>query len=84
MKYLVVTLRGPDFDSQMIPAHYEFLDRLRGEGLLEQAGPFTDKSGGAYVLKAGSLDEALALAEQDPLYVRNCSTIAVREWDSKM
>jgi len=83
MKYLVVTVRGPDFDSQLIPAHYEFLDRLRGEGLLEQAGPFTDKTGGAYVLRAASLDEAVALAKQDPLYLRNCSTITVREWASK-
>lgn len=82
MKYLVLTVRGPEFDPQMIPAHYEFLDRLRNETLLEQAGPFTDMSGGAYVLTADSLDEAVALAEQDPLYLRNCSTIIVREWDA--
>ena len=82
MKYLVLTLRGPEFDPQVIPAHYEFLTQLRNDSVLEQAGPFTDNSGGAYVLKADSLDEAVALAEQDPLYLRNCSTIIVREWDA--
>lgn len=82
MKYLVTTLRGPAFNPEAIPAHYEFLDGLRTRGLLEQAGPFTDKSGGAYVLRASNIDEARRLAEQDPLHLRNCSCIAVQEWDA--
>ena len=83
MKYLVLTIRRPDFDPEAIPAHYRFLDDLRGRGLLEQAGAFTDRTGGAYVLKAGSRDEALGLAKQDPLHLRQCSTITVHEWDAK-
>jgi len=83
MKYLVMTLRKPDFDPQFIPAHYEFLDRLREQGQLEQAGPFTDKTGGAYVLRAASFDGARKLAEQDPLHLQECSTISIREWDAK-
>ena len=83
MKYLVLTLRGPGFNPDVIPAHYEFLDELRHRELLEQAGPFTDKTGGAYVLKADSLNEATCLAEQDPLHARNCSTIVVREWAAR-
>ena len=51
--------------------------------MLEQAGPFTDRSGGAYVLRAASLDEATQLARQDPLHVHDCSDVSVREWDSK-
>ena len=82
MKYLVMTIRTPTFDAQVIPAHYRFLEDLRDQGMLEQAGPFTDKTGGAYVLTARSLDGALHLALQDPLYLRRCSTIEVREWDS--
>ena len=83
MKYLVLTRRGPSFDPDVIPAHYEFLDELRHRGLLEQAGPFTDKTGGAYVLNADSLNEAIALADQDPLQARRCSTIEVLEWNSQ-
>jgi uncharacterized protein YciI len=82
MKYLVITMRRPEFDPNAIPAHYEFLDDLRERALLEEAGPFTDKSGGAYVLRAESLEEARRLAAQDPLALRNCSTVTVHEWDA--
>ena len=77
-----MTMRGPDFDPDAIPAHYQFLQSLRDRGVLEQAGPFTDRSGGAYVLAAGSFEEARSLAEQDPLHLRNCSIVTVREWDA--
>ena len=83
MKYLVMTIRRPDFDPDAVPGHYEFLDRLRAEGVLEQAGPFTDRTGGAYVLRAQSLDDARSLAEQDPLKLRNCSTVTVHEWNAR-
>lgn len=82
MKYLVITMRGPKFDPEAIPAHYEFLDGLRDQALLEQAGPFTDRSGGAYVLRANSLDEARRTAERDPLNLSGSSTITVHEWDA--
>ena len=83
MKYLVLTMRKPQFDPQFVPAHYAFLDDLRQRGLLEQAGPFTDRTGGAYVLRAANLDEATQLAAQHPLHVHDCSDVSVREWDAK-
>jgi uncharacterized protein YciI len=83
MKYLVITMRRPIFDPLVIPEHYQFLDDLRDQELVEQAGPFTDKTGGAYVLRANSFDEARRLAEQDPLYLKQCSTIDLHEWDAK-
>jgi uncharacterized protein YciI len=83
MKYLVLTIRRPDFDPEVVPAHYRFLDDLRERGFIEQAGPFTDRSGGAYVVRAGSLEEARRLAEQDPLHLERCSTVTVHEWDAK-
>jgi uncharacterized protein YciI len=83
MKYLVLAMRNLEFDPAMIPAHYEFLDGLRANGMLEQSGPFTDSSGGAYVLLAQSAHEAWSLAKRDPLHVSGCSTITVREWNAK-
>jgi uncharacterized protein YciI len=83
MKYLVVTMRRPEFDPDVVPAHYRFLDDLRDRSLLVEAGPFTDKSGGAYVLRAASLEEARSLAEQDPLALRQCSAVTVHEWDAR-
>lgn len=82
MKYLVLTIRKPHFDASVVPAHYEFLHSLRDRGILEQAGPFTDRSGGAYVIQADSLEAAREIAEQDPLHVRDCSEVTVREWDA--
>lgn len=83
MKYLVIAMRRSDFDAEIIPEHYQFLADLRDKALLEQAGPFTDKSGGAYVLRANSFDEACHLAEQDPLHLKRCSTLSVHEWDAR-
>jgi uncharacterized protein YciI len=82
MKYLVLTIRKPMFDDSVREAHYAFLDDLRARGMIEQAGSFSDRSGGAYVLIAGDLEEARRTAEQDPLHVRNCSTVTVYEWNS--
>lgn len=82
MKYLVLTIRKPNFDDTVVPAHYEFLQSLRDGGILEQAGPFTDRSGGAYVIQADSFDAAREVAEQDPLHIRDCSEVTVREWNA--
>jgi uncharacterized protein YciI len=82
MKYLVLTIRKPQFDASVVPAHYAFLQSLRDRGILEQAGPFTDRSGGAYVVTADNLEQARQLAERDPLHMHDCSEVTVREWDA--
>jgi uncharacterized protein YciI len=50
---------------------------------LELAGPFSDKSGGAYVLKADTLEEAQALAFDDPVHITGSSAVTVYEWNAK-
>ena len=83
MKYLVITTRTPNFQSEVIEHHYNFLDQLRLKNQLEIAGPFTDKSGGAYVITAKNLEEALEIAYQDPVHTTKSSTIKVHEWTAK-
>lgn len=83
LRYLVTTIRTPQFQTSVIDEHYAFLDRLRQEGKLELAGPFTDRSGGAYLLKAANLEEARALAHGDPLHTNESSIVTVYEWDAK-
>jgi uncharacterized protein YciI len=83
VKYLVLTIRKPEFNAGFVPAHYAFLDGLRADGSLEQAGPFTDRSGGAYVIAARNLDEARRIAERDPLHISNSSAVTVHEWDAR-
>jgi uncharacterized protein YciI len=82
-RYLVTTLRTPQFQTSAIAEHYAFLDRLRQEGKLELAGPFTDNSGGAYIIKAGNPEEARAIAFGDPLHTTNSSVVTVYEWNAK-
>ncbi len=82
-RYLVTVMRNPDFDAGLVPAHAAFLDGLREHGQLELAGPFTDASGGAYLLLADDLQAAEALAFTDPLHVSGASTVSVREWNAR-
>ncbi|WP_345971002.1 YciI family protein [Sulfurimonas sp. HSL1-6] len=82
-RYLITTFRTPQFDPSVIDAHYAFLDDLRQRGKLELAGPFTDKSGGAYLIKADSLEEAEAIAFSDPVHTSKSSIVTVHEWNAK-
>jgi len=82
-RYLVLTLRRADFDPAMIEPHYAHLAELRRRGLLELAGPFSDRSGGAYLLRADSLDAARVIAWADPLHVSGSSEVRVYEWNAE-
>lgn len=83
LRYLVTTFRTLQFQPSVIEEHYVFLDRLRQQGKLELAGPFADKSGGAYVIRAASLDEARAVAFSDPVHTTGSSIVTVYEWIAK-
>lgn len=83
LRYLVMSQRTAAFDPGMLDAHYAFLDGLREAGMLELAGPFSDQSGGAYLLEAGALAEATAIAHEDPLHRSGSSFVTVREWKVK-
>lgn len=79
-RYLVMVMRLPQFDSEQIGPHREFLDALRDRGCLELSGGFSDQSGGAYVLRAADLDEARVWAFGDPLHITGSSRVDVYEW----
>ncbi len=83
LRYLVTTFRTPQFKTSVIDDHYAFLDRLRQQGKLELAGPFTDKTGGAYVIRAENLEEAKSLAFSDPVHTTKSSVVSVYEWNAK-
>ncbi len=81
-RYLVMTLRTEQFDPAVIEPHYAHLARLREAGRLELAGPFSDKSGGAYVVFAEDLASAREIAFADPVHVTGSSRVAVYEWNA--
>lgn len=82
-RYLVMAIRTPQFQQSAIEEHHAFLDNLRKNGILEMAGPFTDKTGGAYLLNASSYEEAQELAFADPLYTTKSSKFIIYEWNAK-
>jgi uncharacterized protein YciI len=81
-RYLVLVMRTPVFDAALVDAHKRFLAELRDQGRIELSGPFGDRSGGAYLLRAASQEEAVEFAQRDPLHASGASTIHVREWQA--
>ncbi|MFN2745168.1 MULTISPECIES: YciI family protein [Bacillus] len=82
-KYLLMTTRTENFNDQYVPAHYEFLDRLKAENRLDMFGPFSDASGGAYLIRAKSLKEATEIGHSDPIVESGSSTLVIKEWQIK-
>jgi uncharacterized protein YciI len=82
-RYLVTTFRTPDFKTAVVEAHYAFLRELRVEGKLQIAGPFTDQSGGAYLLKAQNLEDAKEIAYRNPVHITGSSIVTVYEWNAE-
>lgn len=82
-RYLILVMRNPNFDAALVDAHLHFLEDLRAQGCVELSGGFSDCSGGAWLLRAASLDEATAIAQRDPLHLKGASTITVHEWKAK-
>ncbi|WP_158885614.1 YciI family protein [Rhodanobacter sp. L36] len=81
-RYLVLLMRRSDFDPAVVPLHLQFLNELRSEGRNEMSGPFGDKSGGAYLLRAKSLEEAHAIVHRDPAHTSGGWDVTLREWNA--
>jgi uncharacterized protein YciI len=79
-RYLVLLQRRPDFDPAVVPQHMQFLEELRSQGRNEMSGPFGDKSGGAYLLRAADMDEAREIAHRDPAHTSGGWDITMYEW----
>jgi uncharacterized protein YciI len=82
-RYLVMVMRRPQCDPAMVQPHKDFVEGLRAGGRLEMTGPFSDQSGGAYLMLANDLDEALATVHEDPAHVSGGWDITVYEWQAR-
>jgi len=83
MWYLVLSRSLPEKDSEKernYEAHRQWLDHQHRAGRLLFSGPTTDGEYGVYVMLASSLDEAKALAAQDPHHALGIRQMDVREW----
>lgn len=82
MRYLVMAMRTPNFQQSVVEAHRAYLAQLREQGLLEMAGPFTDNTGGAYIITAKDLESAKTIALEDPVHKTGASEVTVYEWNA--
>ena len=81
--YLVLLKRRPVVDPAAIEAHRAFLDALRAQDVLERSGPFTDRSGGAYLIHADDLAAARAIVESDPASTSGGWDVTIHEWQAR-
>ena len=81
-RYLVILMRKPHVDPTVVSALRDFLAELRVQGRNEMNGPFGDGSGGAYLLRANDLAEAIAIVQRDPASISGGWKITVHEWQA--
>ncbi|HET8897333.1 MAG TPA: YciI family protein [Rhodanobacteraceae bacterium] len=82
-RYLVYLLRRPDYDPAVVAEHLAWLAQQRAQGRVELSGGFGDKSGGAYLLRAGSLAEAGQWVASDPAQRSGGWDVRVHEWQAE-
>ena len=77
---------GIDDVMDTLPDHLLFQEELERDGIMFAAGPhWTDdesrwEGDGLVVIRAGSLDEAEAIAARDPMHSRGVRSFRVRPW----
>jgi uncharacterized protein len=82
-RYVLIFLNsiaGRSLSAEVVDLHAEHLAQLDGAGKLVLAGPIPERAGGLIVLRAASLEEARAIAEEDPLVRGGFQTYEVGTW----
>lgn len=67
-------------NTQLRPAHLEYLARLHREGRVVMAGPFADGSGGMVIYRVRSMEEARQLVLEDPVISGGARRFTLLEW----
>jgi uncharacterized protein YciI len=86
MWYLVLSRLVPGKEGE-IKTHYEehrlWLDAQHQAGRMLFSGPTRDSTYGIYILLAGSLEEAKAIAGEDSHHSRGLRSMEVLEWNPR-
>ena len=82
-KYYLIFLHSiPErpLSPEVVDLHANHLAELDDSGKLVMAGPLPDRAGGLIVLRTGSVAEAMAIAEEDPLVRGAYQTYELGTW----
>ncbi|MCK6257188.1 YciI family protein [Fictibacillus sp. KIGAM418] len=82
MNYYAVRLPILDEEKSRVyrEDHLKYLEGLVGQGNIFTYGRFTDGTGGLVIYKAKDLEEAAALAKQDPYVSSGARDFVINEW----
>lgn len=56
---------------RVLPKHWEFLDKLKNQGILVFSGPMQPRTGGVIIFNLDSREEVDKLLERDPFYIEH-------------
>jgi len=75
----------PDQIGAVLPEHLEYMIGLEKKGALFASGPLAAAAGqpagdGLTILRAGSAEEARAIASADPFVINRLRSFEIREW----
>jgi uncharacterized protein YciI len=82
-KYYLIFLHSiPErpLSPEVVELHAAHLAELDDSGELVMAGPLVERAGGLIVLRTGSIAEAIAIAEEDPLVRGAYQTYELGTW----
>ena len=81
-----VLVATPEEMLSHLPAHLQYQKQMEAEGKLFLAGPLSDLSGqemsgnGMIIYKTKSMEEAIQIADNDPMHLANIKEFTVRSW----
>lgn len=76
--YFLTQIPGKQCTEEVVRRHVQHLKQLDRKGKLVLCGPFSDYEGGMVIIKANSLEEAMAIAESDPFVKEGFETFELR------
>ena len=77
---------SPEARMEILPRHLAYQKKIEAEGILFLAGPLSDEAGeqmsgaGLMIYRSGSLDEARAIADADPMHQEGGRTYRIHKW----
>ncbi len=77
---------APDIMKEVLPRHLAYQMEMEAAGKLFLAGPLSDDTGeqmqgsGLIIYRAESMQQAVDLANQDPMHSEGCRTFKLRKW----